>query len=238
MFIWVSVTRQTVYYEEGISYLKCARLEKISGQRCVCVPFEELSPALVERIQPTAILFSGFGGTFSSYPIASFYGMQQVMTQCNLPMLAICGSFQLISYFFDPDFDHFVQLKDTPIRPLKKEDLVLPRYTMHYGDTDLSSYYIADGYFAITPVKEDPIFAHMPSPFYMRCQHYCEMKSLPPHFMRLAESAHSPIEAIRHDTRPLYGVQFHPECYAEPFLDGEILLHNFFSLPKQLSKSE
>ena len=32
---------------------------------------------------------------------------------------------------------------------------------------------------------------------------------------------------MRHRTRPLYGVQFHPEKYDLPFLHGKRVLENF-----------
>lgn len=37
------------------------------------------------------------------------------------------------------------------------------------------------------------------------------------------------IQAIRHRSRPLYGIQFHPESILTP--DGKSLLRNFLSLP-------
>jgi hypothetical protein len=38
------------------------------------------------------------------------------------------------------------------------------------------------------------------------------------------------IEAMRHRTRPLYGVQFHPERYTDDHPDGRAILANFFRL--------
>ena len=37
-------------------------------------------------------------------------------------------------------------------------------------------------------------------------------------------------EAMRHGSRPLYGVQFHPERYSELHPDGRAILANFFRL--------
>lgn len=233
MFLYVTVTRSDIYYEEGIVTKKTARMEKICHERCVIVPFEELTEDLVEELHPTAIIFSGFGGTFESYSISSFFGMSAVFHNCNIPMLAICGSFQLLDPIFSSDMTLLPRLYDTPIRHLSIHDTSYPRFNIKYGDTDLSSYYMADGFFPITRVKDDDLFFHMPETFYARCNHYCEMKVLPPHFTRLAKSAHSSIEAIRHETRPIYGVQFHPECYEEPFMDGLTLLSNFFIIAKR-----
>ncbi|HUX33021.1 MAG TPA: glutamine-hydrolyzing GMP synthase [Gemmatimonadaceae bacterium] len=76
--------------------------------------------------------------------------------------------------------------------------------------------------------------------------HGDQVKSLPAGFTPIARTANAPIAAYRHDTRPLFGVQFHPEvahtargtdiianflfqvCHAEPswtpgaFIDEEV----------------
>jgi len=43
-----------------------------------------------------------------------------------------------------------------------------------------------------------------------------QVKALPPEFEVLAQSANSPIAAFRHTSRPIYGVQFHPEVAHTP----------------------
>ena len=42
---------------------------------------------------------------------------------------------------------------------------------------------------------------------------------------------------MRHRTRPLYGTQFHPEAYAEPFLHGKKLLASFAAIVDQFHAS-
>jgi GMP synthase (glutamine-hydrolysing) len=58
--------------------------------------------------------------------------------------------------------------------------------------------------------------------------HADEVCSLPPDFIRLARSNICEIEAIKHKTKPLYGVQWHPEVsHTER---GNDLLKNFFEV--------
>lgn len=58
--------------------------------------------------------------------------------------------------------------------------------------------------------------------------HADEVKSIPPGFVRLARSGICEIEAMRHATKPLFGVQWHPEVsHTEK---GKELLRNFFEL--------
>jgi GMP synthase (glutamine-hydrolysing) len=51
----------------------------------------------------------------------------------------------------------------------------------------------------------------------------------PPGYHTVASSANTPIAAIEHDTRPLYGVQFHPEVAHTP-RGGELLANFLFEV--------
>lgn len=55
-------------------------------------------------------------------------------------------------------------------------------------------------------------------------QDHTEHISLPPHFQLLGHSAISPVEAMAHEGKPLYGLQFHPEVSDDA---GAVLLDNF-----------
>ncbi len=57
-------------------------------------------------------------------------------------------------------------------------------------------------------------------------QDHCEEVSLPNDFLHLATSDHCFNEAMKHPRRPIWGVQFHPECSAGP---GQRLIENFLS---------
>ena len=95
---------------------------------------------------------------------------------------------------------------------------------------DLSRHFLAEGFYHINKLRADPLFRGLPEPMVMRCSHYCEVKQLPPGFVKLATSAHCGIEAMRHDERPLYSTQFHPEAYEAPHLHGRTLLKNFAAI--------
>jgi GMP synthase (glutamine-hydrolysing) len=58
--------------------------------------------------------------------------------------------------------------------------------------------------------------------------HADEVSSLPPDFIRLARSGICEVEAMKHRTKPLYGVQWHPEVsHTEK---GNELFRNFFEV--------
>jgi len=60
-------------------------------------------------------------------------------------------------------------------------------------------------------VREDPLFAGTSPERTVWMSHGDRVKRLPPGFFPVGESDHSPFAAVRHEARPLYGIQFHPE---------------------------
>ena len=226
MYIYVVVQEQESYYADGPAGRVKARLEQASGERCLIVPYQEFDMAVVNELRPRAIAMSGFGGHFQQRKVEWFLGMNEVLHQADLPILCFCGSHQVLGFCFNQDLTQTALLEDEPMRRISPEE-DLPRRARQSPDVDLSAFFIADGFYPISRVKDDPLFRGLPEVMTMRCAHYCEVKRLPPGFELLARSKHCAIEAMRHERRPLYGTQFHPEAYEAPFFDGRTLLQNF-----------
>lgn len=72
---------------------------------------------------------------------------------------------------------------------------------------------------------EDSLFKGVPKTFRAWVSHFDEAKELPEGFLGLAHSGTCPIEAMRHKTMPIFGVQFHPEVWHTEH--GETILKNF-----------
>jgi GMP synthase (glutamine-hydrolysing) len=88
----------------------------------------------------------------------------------------------------------------------------------------------AGGYAAIEIeiVEEDDILKGLGPKTKVWASHADEVCALPPDFIRLARSGICEIEAMKHKTKPLYGVQWHPEVsHTER---GNELLMNFFEI--------
>jgi GMP synthase (glutamine-hydrolysing) len=75
--------------------------------------------------------------------------------------------------------------------------------------------------------REDALFAGLPggAERTVWMSHGDRVLRLPPGFGVLATSENSPFAAVRHETRPLYGLQFHPEVVHTE--GGSELLRNF-----------
>ncbi len=63
----------------------------------------------------------------------------------------------------------------------------------------------------VSVVDEDDLFRGLPESFIAWESHNDEVTELPPGFKLLANSETCPVQAMRHESRPLFGLQFHPE---------------------------
>jgi GMP synthase (glutamine-hydrolysing) len=63
----------------------------------------------------------------------------------------------------------------------------------------------------VTVDDEDDLFKGLPTEFVAWESHNDEVTAMPPDFVALAHSDNCPIQAMKHKTKPLYGLQFHPE---------------------------
>ena len=80
-------------------------------------------------------------------------------------------------------------------------------------------------------LKEDKILKGLPPKVKTWASHADQVVRLPPEFRVLARSEVCEIEAMRHETRPLYGVQWHPEVV---HTEGGIrLLENFIEVCRE-----
>lgn len=79
-------------------------------------------------------------------------------------------------------------------------------------------------------IHSDPIFDGLPSTIRVSESHRQALAQVPEGFRLLAESPTSRIEAIAHETCPIYGVQFHPERSDPKNPHGRVIIQNFMRL--------
>jgi GMP synthase (glutamine-hydrolysing) len=79
---------------------------------------------------------------------------------------------------------------------------------------------------AVCRVKEaNGLFAEVPSETVVWMSHGDQVSTVNGDFVPLAETETCPVAAVRHRSRPVYGLQFHPEVSHTPV--GGRILHNF-----------
>ena len=74
--------------------------------------------------------------------------------------------------------------------------------------------------------EESPLFIRLPQIIQMQEDH-CEFASIPQSFKLLASSDNCFNEAMQHNERNIYGVQFHPEASG---LQGSLMFENFYRI--------
>jgi len=65
--------------------------------------------------------------------------------------------------------------------------------------------------------------------------HKDEVIKPPENFKVLASSSICGVEAMKHDTKPIYGIQFHPEVHHSE--NGDKIFENFYEVCKEFHKS-
>ncbi len=82
------------------------------------------------------------------------------------------------------------------------------------------------GYEIVSVVRNHPLFDGLPSDLVVAESHRQELTKVPDEFQHVAQSITSKVEAMVHQSRPIYGVQFHPERSNENHPHGRIIIQN------------
>jgi GMP synthase (glutamine-hydrolysing) len=77
-------------------------------------------------------------------------------------------------------------------------------------------------------LKEHEIFKGLPKKSIVWESHNDEVTKLPINFICLAESESCKIQAMKHKSKPFYGLQFHPEVEHTEY--GELVFQNFIKI--------
>jgi GMP synthase (glutamine-hydrolysing) A subunit len=96
-----------------------------------------------------------------------------------------------------------------------------------YGGNVTKASGFVQGFRTVTLEDKDTLLAGLPAKIKVMQSHRERVKQLPPDFVRIATSAVTENEGMRHEARPLYGVQFHPEKWNEENPAGKRILENF-----------
>ena len=96
-----------------------------------------------------------------------------------------------------------------------------------YGGEVAKSARHIDGFRTVELEDKDHLLAGLPAKIRVMQSHYEEVKRLPPGFVRIARSKETKNEAMKHEEKSVYGVQFHPERWNEENVAGKRILENF-----------
>ncbi|HEY8203481.1 MAG TPA: gamma-glutamyl-gamma-aminobutyrate hydrolase family protein [Pyrinomonadaceae bacterium] len=177
--------------------------------RIVTERFENISPEHVKTLNPSHIFLSGQSHPWDRYRREDLAGVFHVIQNAAQPILGVCGGQQQIALAYGARVDLIKR-----IAPGEGYDGALRER----------------GYCAVDLRTDNGIFQDLPTTVTVWESHCDEVKELPNDFVCTATNETSTIQAMQHTSRPLFGVQFHPELFDEEHPHGRIVLENFLKL--------
>jgi GMP synthase (glutamine-hydrolysing) len=170
--------------------------------------FSEVSLRRVRELAPTHVILSGQSHPWTLYPPESLAGVFEVIREAEQPVLGICGGHQQIALCYGATVGLMKR-----IAPGEGYEGAL----RERGFLDVET-------------SGDGIFEDLPRRVTVWHSHCDEVKELPAEFELTASNETCRIQAMRHTSRPLFGVQFHPELFDEAHPEGGRVLENFLNL--------
>ncbi|HVS20745.1 MAG TPA: gamma-glutamyl-gamma-aminobutyrate hydrolase family protein [Pyrinomonadaceae bacterium] len=187
-------------------------LERLQpDMRIVVESFHDISPELVKSLSPSHIVLSGQSHPWDHYSSESLSGVFHVIRNAPQPILGVCGGQQQMALAFGA--------------PVGLIERLAP------GEGYEGAF--RERGFCAVELESDPdnaIFAGLPKQITVWESHCDEVKALPADFFCTAKNEVSQIQTMQHTSRPLFGVQFHPELFDEEHQHGRTILENFLSL--------
>lgn len=186
-----------------------AALERLRPHEQITVePYKDVSLRRVAALAPTHIILSGQSHPWDSYTSESLSGVFEVIREARQPILGLCGGHQQIALAYGATV------------------AVMRRLSPGTGYENC----LRERGFSDVETDGDGIFADLPRRLSVWHSHFDEVKQLPRDFKRTATNETCPIQAMQHTTRPLFGVQFHPELFDDEHPHGRSIVENFLTL--------
>ena len=190
-----------------------ARVAAAAGEPCAVLGYGEI-PRL-QHVAPRALVLSGSTTDWDRFAWHDLEGVLAIIRTAPVPILGICAGHQLIGRAHGAAWG--------PLGPLQE------------GETDPDPRFAPGqrkerGFLPVQTDPHCPLFDGLGTTACFFQSHYWQLHDVPAGFIARACSPWSPIQAIEHRDRLLFGVQFHPERYDGAHPDGEVVLRNFFAL--------
>ena len=178
------------------------------GVEILTEPFHSVSLKRVNSLRPTHIILSGQSHPWTKYSPESLAGVFEVIRKARQPILGVCGGHQQIALVYGAAVDLMERLEPGEgYEGARRERGYLPVETSGRG-----------------------IFKDLPKQITVWHSHCDEVKELPRGFRCTASNEACSIQAMEHEQRPLFGVQFHPELFDDDHPHGRSVLENFLAM--------
>jgi GMP synthase (glutamine-hydrolysing) len=178
------------------------------GLEIVIEPYQRVSLDRIEELSPSHIVLSGQSHPWDLYAPESLAGLLEVIREAPRPILGVCGGHQQMAIAFG-----------APVG-------LMERLTPGEGYEGAKR---ERGFFEVETDGKG-LFADLPRSVNVWHSHFDEVKELPVGFHRTAFNDTCSIQAMQHESKPLFGVQFHPELFDDEHPLGQRIIENFLSV--------
>ena len=185
--------------------LRAVLTRMCEGVEILTEPYTRVSLKRVKSLRPSHIVLSGQSHPWDRYAPESLAGVIEVIKKASQPVLGVCGGHQQIALAYGARIDLMGRLEPGEgYEGAQRERGYLTVETSGAG-----------------------IFKNLPKEITVWHSHFDEVKALPKGFRRTAWNETCPIQAVEHNERPLFGVQFHPELFDGEHPHGRKVIENF-----------
>ena len=175
------------------------------GVEILTEPYHAVSLKRVKSLRPSHIVLSGQSHPWDRYAPESLAGVIEVIKKASQPVLGVCGGHQQIALAYGAPVDLMGRLDPGEgYAGAKRERGYLP-----------------------VAANGGVLFKNLPKEITVWHSHFDEVKALPKGFRLTAWNETCLIQAMEHNERPVFGVQFHPELFDEEHPDGRKIIENF-----------
>jgi GMP synthase (glutamine-hydrolysing) len=186
-----------------------ASLERVRpGLDIVIEPYTEVSLQRIQDLLPSHIVLSGQSHPWDLYAPESLAGLFAVIREAPRPILGVCGGHQQMALAFG-----------APVG-------LMERLTPGEGYEGAKR---ERGFFEVE-TDGNGLFSGLPRRVNVWHSHCDEVKELPKGFHCTAFNDTCAIQAMQHESKPLFGVQFHPELFDSEHPQGGRIVENFLNL--------
>jgi len=196
------------------------RLEELADCPVLVVRHDRFTTDMPARLGARAVILGGHFTEVSDYAPGARDAVLAYARDPDLPLLGICGGHQLIAEAHGG--------RTGPIAPgtVPADDLPCLA-TSDFREIRVESPHGRVGFLAAHREGDHPLFAGLPDAPRFLHLHYWHVAEVPEGFRVLARSGDGVVQAMAHESRPIFGTQFHPEGFLDEIPEGARLLATF-----------
>jgi len=182
-----------------------------AGLKTSVVHYRSFDDGLLQKLRPRGVVLSPQKDPWWTYPKEDIERLASLVRKLEVPVLGVCGGHQFLAIAFGGR-----------VAPIEGEA----------GAAGYAGLRREKGAVEIEMVADSVLLKNKRSSDHLRVieNHVEEIKELPSEFELVARGKTSKYQFVQHKTRPMFGVQFHPERSDGGNSDGRLVLKAFLEL--------